>query len=129
LQIYSSFFSILFSNSSQTVFGIFFAIFTSGYFLAAKKGHLREFLIIISSQVSASIRSHCSLTICSKSSSFFDTIFQIRLTSGYFELARNGPNLPVFTTIVPSIPSGQGFHSYLFLNACNLSDSSLGCSI
>jgi len=85
--------------------------------LAAKNGHFFEFLITISSQVSVSIKSHFSFRICSSNSSFSDTIFQIRFTSGYFELAKNGLIFQVFTTIVHGIQSGQGFHSYFSLRA------------
>jgi hypothetical protein len=66
------------------------------------------------------------LRISSKISSLSDLIFPIHFTSGYLELARNGPNLPVFTTIVPSTQSGHGFHSYFALRAARASLSSFG---
>jgi hypothetical protein len=102
-------------NSSQTSFGIGFAIFTSGYFFAAKNCHLLLFFITSSSQVASSTSNHFSSKICSKISSFSDFIFHIHFTFGYSELAKNGQNLQVFTTIVHSTQSGQGFHSYFFL--------------
>jgi len=94
--------------------------------LAARKGHFLLFFTTISSQESASTNIHFSLRISSKISSLSDLIFPIHFTSGYFELARNGPNLPVFTTMVHSIPSGHGFHSYLALRAFIASLSSFG---
>jgi len=92
-----------------------FAILTSGYFFAAKNCHLLLFFTTNSSPLSASSKSHFSCKICSSNSSFSDFIFQIHFTFGYSELAKNGQNLQVFTTIVHSTQSGQVFHSYFFL--------------
>jgi hypothetical protein len=119
IRFYSSSFVNLLFSSSQTSFGIGFAILTSGYFFAAKNCHLLLFFTTNSSPLSASTKSHFSSKIRSKISSFSDFIFQIHFTFGYSELAKNGPNLPVFTTIVHSTQSGQGFHSYLFFKASN----------
>jgi hypothetical protein len=83
--------------------------------LAAKKSFHLDFLTTSSSPVSVSTKSHFSFKISSKISSFSSFIFQIHFILGYSELAKNGQNLPVFTTIVHSTQSGQGFHSYFFL--------------
>jgi len=109
--------------------GIFLAIFISGYLFAARNGPRRDHLTTISSPVSSSTRSHFAARISSRSSSFSDFIFPIHFTAGYSLDARNGPNRPVFTTIVPSIPSGQGFPSYFALSALSAFFSSSGCSI
>jgi len=79
--------------------------------------HLLLFFITSSSHVSVSTKSHFSFNIPSRISSLSSFIFPIHFTFGYSLLARNGQNLPVLTTIVHSIPSGHGFHSYFFFRS------------
>jgi hypothetical protein len=105
---------------------MFFAILTSGYRFAARKGPLLDHLTTISSPVSSSTSIPLDANISSNSSSFSDLIFPIHFTAGYSDEAKNGQNLPVLTTIVPSIPSGHGFHSYLDLSALSIFFSSSG---
>jgi len=76
--------------------------------------------------VSESTNNHFSFKTSSSISSFSFFIFQIHLTLGYSELAKNGQNLQVFTIIVHH--SGQGFHSYFSLSISIAFFSSCGWS-